>query len=297
MKILLCEANISEGRNEEIICSVKDVLLQNDDVKMIDFNSDKDHNRSVFTYIGEPEMVLEATKRLVDKALELIDMTKHHGSHPRMGAVDVVPFVPVKGIEIQEAVEISKRFGRYIGSKGVPVYYYENAATSSDRTSLVNIRRGEYEGLAEKMKKPEWIPDEGPVEFIPKSGALVTGVRFPLVAFNVNLRTNDIEIANRIAKAVRNISGGFRYVRAIGLHIAEKDMVQVSMNLINYTKTPIPRVMETVRSEAARYGVMIASAELVGPVPIEALEEVVRHCLQVHDFSIKQIIETNLLPE
>jgi glutamate formiminotransferase len=297
MKILLCEVNISEGRNEEIICSVKDALLQNDDVKMIDFNSDKDHNRSVFTYIGEPEKVLEATKRLVDKALELIDMTKQHGSHPRMGAVDVVPFVPVKGIEIQEAVEISKRFGKYIGSKGVPVYYYENAATSPYRTSLVDIRRGEYEGLAEKMKKPEWIPDEGPVEFVPKSGALVTGVRFPLVAFNVNLRTDDIEIANRIAKAVRNISGGFRYVRAIGLHITDKDMVQVSMNLINYTKTPIPRVMETVRSEAARYGVMIASAELVGPVPIEALEEVVRHCLQVHDFSIKQVIETNLLPE
>jgi glutamate formiminotransferase len=297
MKILLCEANISEGGNEEIICSVKEALLQNDDVKMIDFNSDKDHNRSVFTYIGEPEKVLEATKRLVDKALELIDMTKQHGSHPRMGAVDVVPFVPVKGIEIEEAVEISKRFGKYIGSKGVPVYYYEHAATSSDRTNLVNIRRGEYEGLAEKMKKPEWIPDEGPVEFIPKSGALVTGVRFPLVAFNVNLRTNDIEIAKSIAKAVRNISGGFRYVRAIGLHITDKDMVQVSMNLINYTKTPIPRVMETVRSEAARYGVMIASAELVGPVPLEALEEVVRHCLQVHDFSIKQVIETNLLPE
>lgn len=295
MKVLLCEVNISEGRNSEIIEKVKSALLIKNDVKMIDFNSDQDHNRAVFTYIGEPEAVLEATKRLADKAIELIDMTKHKGSHPRMGAVDVVPFVPVEGIEIPEAVEIAKEFGRYMGSKGVPVYFYEDAAAHDYRKSLVDIRKGEYEGLAEKMKKPEWIPDEGPKEFVPKSGALVTGVRFPLIAFNVNLRTNELKIANEIAKVVRNVSGGFRFVRAIGLHITEKDMVQVSMNLINYSKTPIPRVMEAIRSEAARYGVLIASAELVGPVPLSALEEVVRHYLQVHDFSINQIIETNLI--
>jgi glutamate formiminotransferase / 5-formyltetrahydrofolate cyclo-ligase len=295
MRILLCEVNISEGINIELIEKITEALLKNNDVKMIDFNSDKDHNRSVYTYIGEPEAVLEGTKRLADKAIELIDMTNHHGSHPRMGAVDVVPFVPVEGITTEEAVEIAKRFGKYLGDKGVSVYYYEDAAFSESRKNLVDIRRGEYEGLPEKMAKPEWIPDEGPKEFVPKSGATVTGVRFPLVAFNVNLRTNDIDIANRIAKAVRNISGGFRFVRAIGLSITDKDMVQVSMNLINYTKTPIPRVMEAIRAEAARYGVLIAGAELVGPVPLMALEEVVRHYLQVHDFSIKQIIETNLI--
>lgn len=295
MRVLLSEVNISEGRDDEVIEKVKAALLINNDVKMIDFNSDKDHNRSVFTYIGEPKAVLEATKRLADKAIELIDMTKHKGSHPRMGAVDVVPFVPVEGIEIPEAVEIAREFGKYIGGRGVPVYFYEDAAVKPNRKSLVDIRKGEYEGLEEKMKKAEWIPDEGPREFVPKSGALVTGVRFPLIAFNVNLRTNELEIANQIAKAVRNINGGFRFVRAIGLHIKEKDMVQVSMNLINYSKTPIPRVMEAIRCEAARYGILIASAELVGPVPLLAIEEVVRHYLQVHDFSVKQIIETNLI--
>lgn len=295
MKVLLCEVNISEGRNTELIEEVTRALLKNNDVKMIDFNSDKDHNRSVYTYIGEPEAVLQGTIRLADKAVELIDMTTHHGSHPRMGAVDVVPFVPVEGVTTEEAVEIAKRFGKHLGEKGVPVYYYEDAAVDSNRKNLVDIRRGEYEGLAEKMKKPEWVPDEGPKDFVPQSGATVTGVRFPLVAFNVNLKTNDIDIANRIAKSVRNISGGFRFVRAIGLTITDKDMVQVSMNLVNYTKTPIPRVMETIRSEAARYGVLISSAELVGPVPLKALEEVVRHYLQVHDFSVNQVIETNLL--
>ncbi len=296
MKILLCEANISEGRDEAVIGAVREALLAGNTVKMIDFNSDQDHNRAVFTYLGEPEAVLAATKRLAAKAVELIDMTRHHGSHPRMGAVDVVPFVPVAGVETSEAVAIAKDFGRFMGDRGVPVYYYEDAATAPHRKSLVDIRKGEYEALETKMKQPEWVPDEGPREFVPRSGALVTGVRFPLVAFNVNLRTTDLEVANQIAKAVRFLNGGFRFVRAIGLRLADKDMVQVSMTLSNFTRTPIPRVMEAVRAEAARYGVAVAGAELVGPVPLLALEEVVRHYLQVHAFSVDQIIEKNLLP-
>jgi len=295
MKILLAEVNISEGRDESVIDAVRDALLEGKTVRMIDFNSDRDHNRSVFTYLGEPGAVLEATKRLALKAVELIDMTRHHGSHPRMGAVDVVPFIPVEGVEISEAVEIAKDFGRFMGAHGVPVYYYEDAATQAHRKSLVDIRKGEYEALAEKMAKPEWVPDEGPKTFVPRTGALVTGVRFPLVAFNVNLRTNDLEIANQIARSVRFLNGGFRFVRAIGLRLTDKDMVQVSMNLVNFTKTPIPRVMEAIRTEAARFGVLIAEAELVGPVPLLALEEVVRHYLQVHKFSIDQIIEKHLL--
>jgi len=212
-----------------------------------------------------------------------------------MGAVDVVPFVPVRGIETEEAVEIARRFGKFVGSLGVPVYYYEDAATRPERRKLPKVRKGEYEALEDKLKDPTWVPDEGPATFNPKSGAMVTGVRFPLIAFNVNLRTTDLSIADRIARAVRHINGGYRYVRAIGLALAEEGMVQVSMNLVNYEKTPIPRVLETIRSEAERYGVNVAGTELIGPVPLGALKEVLKHYLQVHDLSMDQIIETALL--
>ena len=296
-KILLCELNMSEGRNERIIQAVTDALAGTSGIKIVDLDSDKDHNRTVYTYIGEPENVLQATKNITDKALELIDMTKHQGSHPRMGAIDVVPFVPVRNVEKEEALDIAKRYGQYLGGKGIPVYYYEEAATSPERRNLVTIRKGQYEALEEKMKHREWEPDEGPFVFIPKSGATVTGVRFPLVAYNVNLRTDDVSIAQAIAKKVRFSSGGLRYVRAIGLPLEEKGMVQVSMNLTNYVKTPIPLVYDLVRTLATTYGVQIAEAELVGPVPLEALQEVVRHCLQVHAFNVEQIIETNLLEE
>lgn len=289
MKTLLAEVNISEGRNTDLIDKVKAALLEKEDVKMIDLDSDKDHNRTVFTYVGEPRNVLESTKRLAAKAIELIDMTKHEGSHPRMGAVDVVPFVPVRNVEIEEAIEIAKEFGKFLGDMGIPVYYYEDAATRPERKSLVKIRKGQYEALPEKMKRPEWKPDEGPHAFVPKSGATVTGVRFPLVAFNVNLKTEDLEIGKKIVKAVRGATGGYQNVRAIALRLEDKKMVQVSMNLVNYEKTPIPRVMETIRSEAARYGVIVSGAELVGPVPLMALEEVLKHYLQVHDFSMDQI--------
>lgn len=289
MKVLMAEVNISEGTNQELIEKVKIALMDEGNIELIDLNSDADHNRTVFTYKGEPKEVLEGTKRLSAKAIELIDMTKHKGSHPRMGAVDVVPFIPVKNVEIKEAIEVAKEFGQFLGSIGVPVYYYEDAATSEERKSLVKIRKGEYEGLCEKMKDSLWIPDEGPKEFVAKSGATVTGVRFPLVAFNVNLRTTDIEIGKKIVKAVRGATGGYQNVRAIALYLEEKNVVQVSMNLVNYVKTPIHRVFETIKSEADSYGVTVASAELVGPVPIYALEDVLRFYLRVEDFSMEQI--------
>ncbi len=294
-KILLCEPNISEGRDLGIVEQVADQVRGVAGVKLLDYSSDPDHNRSVFTYLGDPEAVLEATRRLATRTFELIDMATHHGTHPRQGALDVVPFIPVRMIDTAEAVAIARRFGRFVGEMGVPVYYYEDAATRPERKSLPDIRKGEYEALAAKLAEPAWVPDEGPATFNPKSGATVTGARFPLVAFNVNLRTTDLGIADRIARAVRNISGGYRYVRALGLPLDDKGMVQVSMNLINYTKTPIPRVLETIRSEAARYGVTIAGAELVGPVPLGALEEVARFYLQVHDFSLEQVIELALI--
>ncbi len=294
-KILLCEPNISEGRNRDIIEQVADAVRSVPGVKLIDYSSDPDHNRSVYSYVGEPEAVLEATKRLAAKAFELIDMRQHKGSHPRQGAVDVAGFIPVRGVETAEAVEIARQFGRYVGELGVPVYYYEDAATRPERKNLPDIRKGEYEALEEKLKLPEWAPDEGPAEFNAKSGALVTGARFPLIAFNVNLRTDDVSIADKIAKAIRHVSGGYRYVRAMGLLLEDKGMAQVSMNLINYSKTPIPRVLETVRAEAARYGVTIAGTEIVGPVPLAALEDVARYYLQVHDFSSEQVIELALI--
>jgi glutamate formiminotransferase len=294
-RVLLCEPNISEGQNLEVIRQVADQIRKVEGIRVLDLSSDADHNRTVFTYLGEPELVLEATKAMAAKALNLIDMTKHQGSHPRMGAVDVVPFVPVRGVEVKDAVEIARRFGRFLGSVGVPVYYYEDAATRTERVKLPKIRKGQYEALEDKLRDPDWAPDEGPSQFNSKAGATVTGVRFPLVAFNVNLRTADLSVANRIARAVRHINGGYRYVRAIGLALEGDSLVQVSMNLVNYTKSPLPRVLETVRAEAARYGVSVAGTELVGPVPLGALEEVVKHYLQVHDFSMEQIIEAALL--
>ena len=296
-KMLLCEPNISEGRNLDLVNEVFSNITTVESIKVLDTSSDADHNRSVFTYIGDPANVLAATKAMAQKAIDLIDMSKHEGSHPRMGAVDVVPFVPIRGMSIEEAVEISRQFGKYLGGLGIPVYYYENAALHPDRKTLPKIRKGQYEALEEKFNDPSWKPDEGPFKFNPRSGATVTGVRFPLIAFNVNLRTDDQAIADKIARSVRHINGGFRYVRAIGLSLEEQGMVQVSMNLIQYEKTPIPRVMEAIRSEARRYGVEVANTELVGPVPLGALEEILKYYLQTHDFDMDQIIEVALLDE
>jgi glutamate formiminotransferase / 5-formyltetrahydrofolate cyclo-ligase len=294
-KVLLCEPNISEGIDLTLVNDVLDQVRQFSEIKILDVSSDADHNRSVFTYLGEPQLVLQATKALALKALERIDMRTHHGSHPRMGAVDVAPFIPVRGMEIAEAVMISREFGRFIGSLGVPVYYYEAAALRPEREKLPDIRKGQYEALEAKLRDPAWAPDEGPAIFNAKAGGLVTGVRFPLVAFNVNLHTTDVTIAERIAKAVRHINGGYRHVRAMGLALEEKGQVQVSMNLVNYAQTPIPRVLETIRAEALSYGVLIAGTELVGPVPLEALEAVLKYYLQAHEFKMDQIIESALL--
>ncbi len=295
MKILECVPNISEGTDIDLVEQVVEQIRQVAGVKVLDYSSDADHNRSVLTYLGQPEAVLEATKAMALKALDLIDMSRHRGSHPRMGAVDVAPFIPIRGVETEEAVAVARQFGRFLGEQGVPVYYYEDAATRPERVNLAQIRKGQYEALPEKIKEPEWVPDEGPVEFNPKAGATVTGVRFPLIAFNINLNTTDVEIAQRIGKAIRHSSGGYRYVKAMGLALEEQGLVQVSMNLTNYTKTPIPRVLETVRMEAARHGVTIAGTEIVGALPLGALEEIVKHYVQTHDFELSQVIEYSLL--
>jgi glutamate formiminotransferase len=295
MKILECVPNISEGRDLAVVEQVVYAVRHTAGVTLLNYSSDPDHNRSVLTYLGRPEAVLAATQAMSLRALELIDMSRHHGSHPRIGAIDVAPFIPIRGVDTQEALDVARAFGRFLGERGVPVFYYEDAATRPERVNLAKIRKGQYEALPEKLKKPDWQPDEGPARFNPKAGATVTGVRFPLIAFNVNLHTTDVEIAQRIAKAVRHISGGFRDVKAMGLLLEEQNMAQVSMNLTNYTKTPLPRVLETVRMEAARHGVSVAGTEIIGAIPLGAMEEIVRHYVQTHDFELSQIIETALL--
>jgi glutamate formiminotransferase len=295
MRALMCIPNISEGVRLDVVEQVVDAIRGMSGVKLLDVSPDADHNRTVFSYLGEPAVVVEATRGMAIKAFELIDMTRHSGSHPRIGAVDVVPFVPVRGIEMGEAVEVARQFGRFVGELGVPVYYYEEAATRPERVNLPAVRKGEYEGLAQKLADPDWQPDEGPAVFCARSGAVVVGARFPLVAFNVNLGTTDLGLANRIARAVRHISGGYRYVRAMGVELAEKGTVQVSMNVTNYEKTPLPRVLETIRAEAVRCGVNVVGTELVGAVPLGVLEQVARYYLQTHDLSADQIVEMALL--
>ena len=294
-EVLMCEANVSEGRRAEVLDALVAAVSAVEGVRIADWSADADHNRAVITFVGEPEKVLEAAKVLADAALAAIDMREHEGEHPRQGALDVVPFIPIREVSSERAVEIAREFGAWLGGRGVPVYYYEDAATRPERKSLPKIRKGQYEALEEKLQDAAWAPDEGPAEFNAQAGATVTGSRFPLIAFNVNLRTDDLEIAKTIARAVRHINGGYKAVRGMGFALEERDMVQVSMNLVNYTETPIHRVLETVRSEAARYGVAVAGTELIGPVPLDALEEVVRFYLQVHEFTTEQVLETALL--
>jgi len=295
-EVLMCEANVSEGRRLDLVEGFVDAVRAVDGVSIADYSSDADHHRSVITFLGPPERVLEGAKALATAVLAKIDMREHAGEHPRQGALDVVPFIPLRGVSTERAVEIAREFGGWLGEQGVPVYFYEDAATRPERQSLPKIRKGEYEALEAKLADPEWAPDAGPAAFNARAGATVTGARFPLIAFNVNLRTEDLEIAKTIARAVRHINGGYKAVRGMGFALEDKKMVQVSMNLVNYTETPIPRVLETVRSEAARYGVAVAGTELIGPVPLDALEEVVRHYLQTHDFETEQVVETALLP-
>jgi glutamate formiminotransferase len=295
MRLIECVPNVSEGRNVALIERIVGAVKATSGVTLLDWSSDRDHNRAVLTYVGEPEAVLEATQALCMEAFAGIDMRNHEGAHPRIGAVDVIPFVPLRGVTDEEAVTLSRQLGEWIGEQGVPVYYYQEAATRPERQSLPDVRRGEYEGLAAKLATPEGAPDAGPAEFNARSGASIVGVRFPLIAFNVNLATSDLAVARRIAEAVRFSGGGYRYLRAMGVALEGKGQVQVSMDILQYEKTPIHRVLETVRSEAARYGVAVAGCELVGLAPMEAFEEVIRHYLQLHDFSVKQVIESRLL--
>lgn len=294
-KLVECVPNFSEGRNKEVIESIVDEVRKTEGVKLLDYSSDKDHNRSVVTFLGAPEKVQEAAFKSIKKAAELIDMRNHKGAHPRMGATDVVPFIPIKDVTTEECVEISKKLGKKVGEElKIPVYLYEDAATSEERRNLAAIRKGQYEGFFEKIKQPEWKPDFGPCEMNVKSGATVIGARFPLVAYNVNLGTDNIEIANAIAKKIRYIGGGLRYVKAVGVKVTERNIVQVSMNLVNYEKTPIYAAQEMVRMEAKRYGVPVIGSEVIGLVPMKALIDCAEYYLQIENFGVSQVLESRL---
>jgi glutamate formiminotransferase len=294
-RILLCEPNFSEGRDLDLVKQIIEPVRANPGVTVIDLDSDADHNRTVLTFLGGPDDVLTAICALAERTTTLIDMASHQGSHPRMGALDVVPFVPIRGLTSDDAVATARQFGEYLGSLGVPVYYYEDAATRPDRKRLPTIRKGQYEALPEKMLDPNFAPDAGPAEFNPRSGATVTGSRFPLLAYNVNLNTTDLDLAKRIASAVRESSGGLPAVRGIALPLEEKQQVQVSMNLTDYRQTSIPTVFNMIVDLADQAGVDVADAELIGPVPLAAFEAVLRDTLKLKCFDMHQIIENAIL--
>jgi glutamate formiminotransferase len=297
MKILQCVPNFSEGRDPGFPGELQ-VVLEQFPVRVLDLSMDADHNRADCTFLGEPDAVEACATAVTSRALELIDMRRHTGAHPRMGAVDVVPFVPIRGMTMDEAVDVARRFGHAFAERhAVPVFFYEEACTSEARRNLADVRRGEYEGMAEKLGDPQWTVDAGPQTFNERSGVTAVGARMPLVAFNVNLQTDDLDVAKAIADAVRHSGGGLRYVKAMGLGLERDGIVQVSMNLVDYRRTPIHRALELVKVEAARYGVSVKECELVGMVPLEALQEVASYYLQIPGFDAKQVIEYHLLPD
>jgi len=295
-KLVECVPNFSEGINKVIIESIIDEVRGVDGVKLLDYSSDTDHNRTVVTFIGSPEPVKIAAFNLAKRAAELIDMSAHKGGHPRMGATDVVPFIPVTGVGMDECVEIAREVGKRIGEElGIPVYLYESAATKPERVNLADVRKGQYEGFFEKIKDENWNPDFGPNEMNKKSGATAVGARVPLVAYNVNLGTSEIAVADKIARAVRHIGGGLRFVKAMGVKLDDRNIVQVSMNLTNYEKTAVYRAHEMVKMEAQRYGVSVVGSEIVGLVPMKSLIDCAEYYLQVENFSMDQILENRIM--
>jgi glutamate formiminotransferase len=294
--VIECVPNISEGRDRARVEEIAAAVRAAPGVRLLDVSSDASHNRSVLTLVGDEDGVRAAVLALFEAALPRIDLTRHSGEHPRMGAVDVVPFIPIRGATLEQCVALSRRVGAEIAQRfGVPVYLYEDAASSERRRNLAEIRKGEFEGFAARMTAPEWKPDFGPDRPHPTAGVVAVGARAPLIAYNINLGTRDISVADRIAKSIRHIGGGFRYVRAMGVELADRGQVQVSINMTNYKKTPLHRVFECVRSEAQRYGVPIVGSEIVGLTPADALFAAAEHYLRIENFSAEQVLETKLL--
>ena len=295
-EIVECVPNFSEGRRKEVVDAIADAIRSVPGTKLLDVEMDANHNRAVVTFIGDRKAVAEAAFRGAEKAVALIDLTVHRGEHPRIGALDVCPFVPVSGVTMEECVAIARAVGERIARElKVPVYLYEEAATRPERRALPDIRKGEFEGLREEIKtNPERAPDFGPRQLHPTAGASVVGARAPLIAFNVNLGTPDVQVAKKIAHAIRESSDGLKYVRAKGFALKNRGIVQVSMNMINYKGTPLFRAYELIKAEAERYGVPIVGSEIVGLVPLDAVVDSAGFYLKLENFKVEQILETRL---
>ncbi|MDF3004800.1 MAG: putative glutamate formimidoyltransferase [Oscillospiraceae bacterium] len=296
-KLVECIPNFSEGRDQAIIDGLAEVAKSVPGCTLLDVQSDANHNRCVFTLVGSPEGVEEVAFLLCKKAAETIDMTKHEGAHPRMGATDVIPFVPTMDMTVEECVSISKRVAQRIWEElKIPSFLYEDSASSPDRVNLASVRKGQFEGMPEKLLQPEWAPDFGERKIHPTAGITAIGARMPLVAFNVNLGTSNVEIAKQIAKTIRGSSGGFKYCKAIGLMLEERNVAQVSMNMVNYEGTPLYRVFEVIRAEAQRWGVPIIGSEIVGLTPAKALVDCAEYYLKIENFDYKtQVMENHLI--
>lgn len=291
-----CVPNFSEGRDMAKIEKIVESFRAKPDVKLLDYSNDEDHNRLVVTVVGEPEALKKSVIEAIGCAVRLIDLNKHAGQHPRMGAVDVVPFIPIKGCTMEDAVALSKEVAREVSFRyNLPVFLYEKSASAPHRENLAAIRKGEFEGMAEKIKQPEWKPDFGPVERHATAGAVAIGARMPLVAYNVNLGTNKLDIAIDIAKKIRFIGGGLRYCKAMGVDLRERGIVQVSINMTDYTHTALYRAFELVRVEARRYGVPVIGSEIIGLVPMEALIDTASYYLGLENFSIGQVLESRIM--
>ncbi len=294
MKIIECIPNFSEGRDRKIVTSIADAASAVEGVKVLDYSMDGDHNRSVVTFMGTQKAVLKGAIAACSRAAEMIDMRKHKGIHPRIGAIDVVPFVPLGSSTMKDAVDTAHRFGCTFAERyDLPLYFYGEAAIIPDRKKLANIRKGGYEGLADKISNPAWQPDAGPTRFNPILGATAVGARNPLIAFNVNLKSDNIEIAKNIAKAIRYSDGGLPKVQALGLFLESRNIVQVSMNLTDHETTSIGKAFDAVMAKAREYGVEILESELIGLIPQKAFDGVTAEYLQLSDFSEIKIIENN----
>ncbi len=295
-KIIECVPNFSEGRDLEKIDKIISPFRARAGVKLLDYSNDEDHNRLVVTLVGEPEALRDAIIEAVGVAVALIDLNYHTGQHPRMGVVDVIPFIPIKNTTMDEAVALSKEVGAKVAELyGLPVFLYEKSASAPHRENLAAVRKGEFEGMAAKIKLPEWMPDFGPAERHPTAGTVAIGARMPLVAYNINLSTPNLEIAHDIAKKIRFIGGGLRYCKAMGVELKDRGITQVSINMTDYTKTALYRAFELVRIEARRYGVSIVGSEIIGLVPMEALIDTASYYLGLENFSMQQVLEARIM--
>ncbi|MEL7568667.1 MAG: glutamate formimidoyltransferase [Dehalobacterium sp.] len=296
-QLIECIPNFSEGRRNGVIEAIAETIKSVPDVILLDYSSDHSHNRTVFTFVGKPESVIEAAFLSAKKASELIDMNVHTGEHPRMGAVDVIPFVPVKNVTMDECINFSKQLGERIASDlAIPVFLYEESAANAERKNLANIRKGQFEGMREKIKETQWKPDFGGQTIHPSAGVTAVGARMPLVAYNVNLNTSDLNIAKQIAKTIRESNGGLKYVKSIGVMLEKRNIAQVSINMTNYEGTPLYRVFELIKIEAQRYGVNVLGSEIVGLTPMNALIDAAKYYLKLESFNEKkQVLENCLL--